>query len=349
MGTVSNPHTDNMKKSSKKSSTGGASPSNRLQGNLPSPGESQTRDVSEPSARSGQCPEDQLLNVSHTSGAAKVQVLGPERQKMLPSQKKRFSCPDCAKNFSDKSNMKRHQKTVHQKKKFQCLKCDRNYSSWSNLKKHESSAHDSSVFQCPLSSCANMYATMPKLQQHVSKCCKDARIRKCACKLENKFGSQYCLQMKEGGKFKCTAKPTKHHPKARQASKEVQRKQRVALLKKKGLRAKAAESIRFLLLPHPNLHPRVAFFRKRYGYPAHKQVTIPWIPMDPGMTRARSHRIMLVLRQFLPEPDPPPRPPLPPQSTVPGKDMPILVWDDRPVDRPGINLDLLEDSLDFEP
>ncbi len=334
------------------SKSGDASSSNHLQGNLPRKGESKTWAVSEPSASADFGPEGQPLIVSKQSGVAKVQLPGPERRVMLPGNQKTFLCPQCNKTFSDKKNRRRHVKTVHEKQNFNCQVCSKTFASRSALVKHAAAEHNNSSFQCPLPSCANYFNTISTLQHHVRKCEEGARIRKCACNILSKYHVNYCFQVFTGGKYICTSKPAKLQPRARRTSKEVITKQR---RKPITLRGQLHEKIRKLFLTHPNLHPRIAKFRKRYGYPTHKQESIPWVPVNPGILHAHTHMIMQVIRKkktpssssiSLPQ-----RSPL--LSTSQGRDMPDLRLDEvttsPPVEEdPGVNLELPDEVLDFE-
>ncbi len=325
--------------------------SHRLQGNLPRQDESKTRGVPEPppvptsASRVGDCTS------ANTSGVAMVHQPGPERRVLLPGKHKIYPCPVCGKMFSDKRNKRRHVKTVHDCKVFTCLKCTKTFSSRTGLQKHSTSSHSNSTFQCPLPSCANYYTTMTKLQYHVRKCSDGVRIRKCSCSLSSKFHPQYCFQVLKNGSFSCTPPPAKNQPKGRQLSKQVLKKEKKR--KPITLRGQLLEKIRLLYITHPNLHPRVAKFRKRYGYPAHQQKTIPWVPIDPGTREGSTHRVMQVIRKKIvkKKSTSPPSPLL--SSSGRGKDMPLLHWEEkkREVDEKEsleICLDLQEEELNFE-
>ena len=63
--------------------------------------------------------------------------------------KKMFQCPECGHEFTWKSNLTTHIKTVHRGQKFKCPECDYEATQKRYLTIHLKSVHRGQKFQCP--------------------------------------------------------------------------------------------------------------------------------------------------------------------------------------------------------
>uniref|UniRef100_A0A8D0HSW4 Zinc finger and BTB domain containing 46 n=1 Tax=Sphenodon punctatus TaxID=8508 RepID=A0A8D0HSW4_SPHPU len=87
-----------------------------------------------------------------------------------PGQLARFQCPKCPASFTLKSNMDRHEKTIHcNRKKMQCLNCFKLFRDKTDLNRHLMSVHSNErSFVCLL--CGKGFGTQKNLTTHMKVC-----------------------------------------------------------------------------------------------------------------------------------------------------------------------------------
>lgn len=83
----------------------------------------------------------------------------------------RFQCSKCPASFTLKSNMDRHEKTIHFNcKKMQCPHCAKLFRDKTDLKRHLMSVHSNErAFVCLF--CGKGFGTQKNLTNHVKVCC----------------------------------------------------------------------------------------------------------------------------------------------------------------------------------
>ncbi|KAH0619276.1 hypothetical protein JD844_019196 [Phrynosoma platyrhinos] len=88
-----------------------------------------------------------------------------------PGQLARFQCPKCPASFTLKSNMDRHEKTIHfNRKKMQCSHCLKLFRDKTDLNRHLMSVHSSErLFWCLF--CGKGFGTQKNLTTHMKVCC----------------------------------------------------------------------------------------------------------------------------------------------------------------------------------
>ena len=80
-------------------------------------------------------------------------------------------CDICNKLFSNKSNLRKHIKSVHEKMKFKCEICTTNFTRKDNLLSHKRNIHSKSIeFEC--TACEKKFNRKGNLQAHKTVCCK---------------------------------------------------------------------------------------------------------------------------------------------------------------------------------
>ena len=80
-------------------------------------------------------------------------------------------CDICNKLFSNKSNLRKHIKSVHEKMKFKCEICTKNFTRKDNLLSHKRNIHSKSIeFECTV--CEKKFNRKGNLQAHKIVCCK---------------------------------------------------------------------------------------------------------------------------------------------------------------------------------
>ena len=80
-------------------------------------------------------------------------------------------CDICNKLFSNKSNLRKHIKSVHEKMKFKSEICDKEFSQEDNLQRHKKAVHSKSIeFKCTV--CERKFSRKENLQAHKTVCCK---------------------------------------------------------------------------------------------------------------------------------------------------------------------------------
>lgn len=87
-----------------------------------------------------------------------------------PGQFSRFQCPKCPASFTLKSNMDRHEKTIHfNRKKMQCSACLKLFRDKTDLNRHLMSVHSSErSFMCLF--CGKSFGTQKNLTTHMKVC-----------------------------------------------------------------------------------------------------------------------------------------------------------------------------------
>jgi len=88
-----------------------------------------------------------------------------------PGQLARFQCSKCPASFTLKSNMDRHEKTIHFNcKKMQCPNCAKLFRDKTDLNRHLLSVHaNERTFVCLF--CGKGFGTQKNLANHVKACC----------------------------------------------------------------------------------------------------------------------------------------------------------------------------------
>ena len=80
-------------------------------------------------------------------------------------------CDICNKLFSNKSNLRKHIKSVHEKIKFKCEICDKELSRKDELQRHKLSVHSKNIeFKCIV--CERKFSRKDNLLAHKNVCCK---------------------------------------------------------------------------------------------------------------------------------------------------------------------------------
>ena len=80
-------------------------------------------------------------------------------------------CDICNKLFSNKSNLRKHIKSVHEKIKFKCEICDKEFSQEDNLQRHKKAVHSKNIeFNCIV--CERKFSRKDNLLAHKIVCCK---------------------------------------------------------------------------------------------------------------------------------------------------------------------------------
>ena len=80
-------------------------------------------------------------------------------------------CDICNKLFSNKSNLRKHIKSVHEKMKFKCEICDKKLSRKDELQRHKLSVHSKNIeFKCIV--CERKFSRKDNLLAHKNVCCK---------------------------------------------------------------------------------------------------------------------------------------------------------------------------------
>ena len=84
-------------------------------------------------------------------------------------ERKRFKCIECAKDFSNKSNLKVHMESVHEEKSFECKICNTKFGWKQGLSKHIELVHEgenTKPFECPI--CNHRCVKKSELQAHMN-------------------------------------------------------------------------------------------------------------------------------------------------------------------------------------
>lgn len=89
---------------------------------------------------------------------------------ITPGHFARFQCPKCPASFTLKSNMDRHEKTIHFNwKKMQCPRCLKLFRDKTDLNRHLMSVHSNErLFMCVF--CGKGFGTQKNLNTHVKVC-----------------------------------------------------------------------------------------------------------------------------------------------------------------------------------
>ncbi|XP_053100737.1 zinc finger and BTB domain-containing protein 46 isoform X2 [Hemicordylus capensis] len=97
-------------------------------------------------------------------------VLAGLTEHITPGQFTRFQCPKCPASFTLKSNMDRHEKTIHfNRKKMQCPRCLKLFRDKTDLNRHLMSVHSSErSFTCIF--CGKGFGTQKNLTTHMKVC-----------------------------------------------------------------------------------------------------------------------------------------------------------------------------------
>ncbi|XP_033009681.1 zinc finger and BTB domain-containing protein 46 isoform X1 [Lacerta agilis] len=97
-------------------------------------------------------------------------ILASLSEHISPGQFARFQCPKCPASFTLKSNMDRHEKTIHfNRKKMQCPRCLKLFRDKTDLNRHLMSVHSSErSFMCLF--CGKGFGTQKNLSTHLKVC-----------------------------------------------------------------------------------------------------------------------------------------------------------------------------------
>ena len=83
-----------------------------------------------------------------------------------------FTCDKCGKQFTEKRNLTRHQKThVDSSQTYSCGVCGKEFKRADNKKRHEEAHDQRRFFECP--HCTSSFTREPDLKRHVSNRHKD--------------------------------------------------------------------------------------------------------------------------------------------------------------------------------
>ena len=97
------------------------------------------------------------------------EAIGIGQTKMKSKADKSFFCPECAKSFTQKSNMKAHYKSIHQgmkaDKSFSCPECGKRFTQKCNMNVHYKSVHEGMKYPCRLCEFVTIYPS--NLPTHV--------------------------------------------------------------------------------------------------------------------------------------------------------------------------------------
>ena len=80
-------------------------------------------------------------------------------------EKVKYTCPECGKQFSGKVHLKRHIQSIHEQVKYTCTECDKQFSQKSHLKIHIQSIHEQMKHTC--TECGKQFSRKSVLKQHI--------------------------------------------------------------------------------------------------------------------------------------------------------------------------------------
>ncbi len=83
-----------------------------------------------------------LITPSSTNTIDEHEIIPSKQQQQPPSQAKKFPCPLCGRDFSNKSNLNRHHSIVHVAiRNFECARCPKKFKLRQGLKTHMQRCH----------------------------------------------------------------------------------------------------------------------------------------------------------------------------------------------------------------
>merc|ERR1712150_335273 len=93
----------------------------------------------------------------------KIRQRQPRNQ--ISSDAKSTECPECGKEFNQRSNMLTHYRSIHEGIKYPCNQCDYQFTDKGNLQKHIQYKHEGIRYPC--SQCNYQATTRGNLQKHI--------------------------------------------------------------------------------------------------------------------------------------------------------------------------------------
>jgi uncharacterized Zn-finger protein len=81
----------------------------------------------------------------------------------------RFQCRECKREYSEKSGLQKHIRTVHEKRKdFECSVCHQKFGTAGNAKEHREAKHEGVRHECPVAACGGKsYTTKTGCVRHI--------------------------------------------------------------------------------------------------------------------------------------------------------------------------------------
>lgn len=81
-----------------------------------------------------------------------------------------FKCvePGCERKFQTKSNLARHEKSVHKDRRYSCTACPRSFKSEQDIVKHVAIAHSSEAKPCACEMCGGCFGRRSELNRHMA-------------------------------------------------------------------------------------------------------------------------------------------------------------------------------------
>jgi uncharacterized Zn-finger protein len=82
------------------------------------------------------------ITPSSTNTIDEHEILPPPKQQQQQQNQKKFPCPLCGRDFSNKSNLNRHHSIVHVAiRNFECVRCPKKFKLRQGLKTHMQRCH----------------------------------------------------------------------------------------------------------------------------------------------------------------------------------------------------------------
>jgi KRAB domain-containing zinc finger protein len=96
-----------------------------------------------------------------------------------------YACSTCESSFTDKSNLVRHERTIHEMlKPYSCTVCSKTFSTRSNLGQHESIHGPRAPVECPVKGCHKAFLYKSGLRKHETahkRICEDCECMDESC------------------------------------------------------------------------------------------------------------------------------------------------------------------------
>ena len=118
---------------------------------------------------------------------------------------KQFHCQKCNKNFSDKNNLNKHNKSSHEGVKYHCTKCTYMATQKGTLQKHEAAVHEGIKYPC--TKCNYKASFKQHLKSHVAAVHEGIKYPCTECNYKASFKKHiksHVAAVHEGIKYPCT-------------------------------------------------------------------------------------------------------------------------------------------------